>query len=55
MFLRVAPASEITIYVGISRKHNPYLFLYDAKEKKLVMILHMKYLKKLENLHIFMF
>ena len=34
MFLRVAPSSELTIYVGISRKHNPYLFLYNAKTKQ---------------------
>lgn len=34
LFIRVAPSNALTIYVGITKNNNPYLFVYDALEKK---------------------
>ena len=33
LFLRVAPSSALTIYVGISKDNNPYIFTYNAIDK----------------------
>ena len=32
-FFRVAPSDHITTYIGLTNRHNPYIFSYDARNK----------------------